>query len=45
MVDQQQPQEMNAVHIGGLNLPTGFHFHPSDYEIVNHYLTNKLRNR
>ena len=45
MADQQQPQEMNMVRVGGLNLPTGFRFHPSDYEIVNHYLTNKLHNR
>jgi hypothetical protein len=46
MADQQQPQqeEMNAVRAGGLDLPPGFRFHPSDYEIVSHYLTNKVRN-
>ena len=47
MVDQQQPQpkEMNIVRAGGLDLPPGFRFHPSDFEIVNDYLTNKVRNR
>ena len=46
MADQQQTQqeEMNAVRAGGLDLPPGFRFHPSDYEIVSHYLTNKVRN-
>ncbi|KAG0530642.1 hypothetical protein BDA96_05G204400 [Sorghum bicolor] len=46
MADQQQPQQkgMNTVHAGGLDLPPGFRFHPSDYEIVSHYLTNKVRN-
>ena len=47
MADQQQPQqqEMNAVGASrGLSLPPGFRFHPSDNEIVSHYLTNKVRN-
>jgi len=46
MADQQQlqPEEMNIVHAGGLDLPPGFRFHPSDFEIVSHYLTNKVRN-
>lgn len=42
--EQPQPQE-NIVHASGHDLPTGFRFHPSDYEIVNHYLTNKVHNR
>ncbi|KAG0536949.1 LOW QUALITY PROTEIN: hypothetical protein BDA96_03G106000 [Sorghum bicolor] len=45
MADQQQQQEMNDVCASGLNLPTGFHFDPSDFEIVNHFLRNKVRNR
>jgi hypothetical protein len=47
MADQQQPQpkEMNIVHAGGLDLHPRFCFHPSDYEIVNDYLTNKVHNR
>ena len=46
MADQQQPQqqEMNVVHAGGLDLPPGFRFHPSDVEIVSDYLMNKVRN-
>jgi hypothetical protein len=47
MADQQQlqPEEMNIVRAGGLDLPPGFRFHPSDFEIVNDYLTEKVRNR
>ncbi|CAD6239216.1 unnamed protein product [Miscanthus lutarioriparius] len=46
MADQQQPQqqEMNVVRAGGLDLPLGFRFHPSDVEIVSDYLMNKVRN-
>ena len=48
MAEQQQPeqQEMNAAGAGGgLSLPPGSRFHPSDNEIVSIYLTNKVRNR
>jgi hypothetical protein len=44
MADQQQPQQMNVVRVGGIDLPPGFRFHPSDDEIVSHYLMNKVRN-
>jgi hypothetical protein len=48
MAEQQQPkqEEMNVVGAsGGLSLPLGFRFHPSDNEIVGIYLTNKVHNR
>jgi hypothetical protein len=35
---------MNVVRAGGLDLPPGFRFHPTDDEIVSHYLANKVRN-
>lgn len=45
MAEQQQPQEMDVDRTGGLELPPGFRFHPSDFEIVSHYLTNKVHDR
>lgn len=48
---QQQPQqpasqeEMDAARGGGLNLPPGFRFHPSDDEIICDYLSRKVLNR
>ncbi|PWZ34107.1 NAC domain-containing protein 100 [Zea mays] len=42
---QQQPQEMDVDRTGGLELPPGFRFHPSDFEIVSHYLKNKVHDR
>nr|ACR27093.1 aleurone-specific Nam-1 [Zea mays] len=48
MAADQQPQlqeEMNDDAVGGgLRLPPGFRFHPSDFEIVSFYLTNKVLN-
>ena len=37
MVDQQGEQEL-------LNLPPGFRFHPTDEEIITHYLAPKIVN-
>ncbi|OQU89451.1 hypothetical protein SORBI_3002G192600 [Sorghum bicolor] len=45
-MEEQQQQEMNTASIGGgLTLPPGFRFHPSDNEIVSIYLMNKVHNR
>lgn len=48
MAADQQPQlqeEMNDAAGGGLRLPPGFRFHPSDFEIINDYLTKKVHDR
>lgn len=37
MVNQEGDQEL-------LNLPPGFRFHPTDEEIITHYLTQKIVN-
>lgn len=42
MVDVPQLQLLNKE--AGIELPPGFRFHPTDEEIITHYLTPKLIN-
>ena len=50
MMDQRSAQMMNSNQGGDddealIGLPPGFRFHPTDEEIVTHYLTPKVLNR
>ncbi|KAJ1283011.1 hypothetical protein BS78_03G094900 [Paspalum vaginatum] len=42
MGDQQQPQPEGVMRVGGLQMPPGFRFYPSDEEIITFYLTPKV---
>lgn len=47
MGDQHQQQEPQVMHVGGggLEMPPGFRFNPSDEEIITFYLTPKVQQR
>jgi len=47
MGDQLQQQEPQVMHVGGggLEMPPGFRFNPSDEEIITFYLTPKVQQR